>query len=149
MLSPFSQTCEVAIDTIAPGAPTLSSSDYLPGSSNGFAGDTGAFAVSANGTSDVVKFVYTTDGNDPTVLGSPSVAAATLGGGATIRITAREGANLLRVASVDRADNRGPVVDYRFTASAARVPVVERFLDRQLGDLSYAGTGTVGWTAAG
>jgi hypothetical protein len=144
--SPVSPKCEVGIDTTPPGAPTVSSTDYPQNSSDGFAGDTGVFTLDANGTSDVVKYVYTTDGNDPTVLGSPSVNATSLGGGATIKITAREGENRVRVRSVDRADNTGPIVDYVFDANAARPAVAQLPMDHSLGGLTYAGTGSVAWT---
>lgn len=146
LYSPMSPSCELTIDRTAPGAPMVSSTDYPPHSSDGYAGDTGVFTFGANGTGDVVKYVYTTDGTDPEVLGSPSVNATSLGGGATVRLTVREGENTVRVRSVDRADNPGPVVDYTFTANAARPAVAQLSMDLDFGDLTYAGTGSPSWT---
>lgn len=147
LLSPMSPDCEVGIDTTPPVAPAVTSAEYPQNSEHAFAGDSVRFTVRANGSSDVVRYVYTSDLTDPDPNGSPSVQAPTPGADATITITMREGENKLRVRSVDRADNSSSTyTEYVLRASGARPPTVQLPLDRDTGGLTYAGTASPQWT---
>ncbi|RZS36373.1 concanavalin A-like lectin/glucanase superfamily protein [Herbihabitans rhizosphaerae] len=148
LLSPWSGTCEVAIDTTKPGLPSVT-----PVQVPQYEGLPATLTLGANGTPDVVRYVYTTDAVDPTPIGSPSVNANGLGGDATIRVTAQQGETTVRVRSVDRANNPGEIFEFKFKARDKASVVSEWRLDRALDDaaaqrrpLSYAGTGAAAWT---
>ena len=102
-VSPRSTFCEFTVDTTPPAQPpTVVSGDFPTGDQfHGIAGTSGAFTLSANGVGDVAGFRYGYE-NPPLTY----VKASSLGGSATVRITAKHlGRNVVYVQSVDRAGN--------------------------------------------
>ncbi|MEO6088005.1 MAG: LamG-like jellyroll fold domain-containing protein [Umezawaea sp.] len=106
--------CEFYVDTAVPPAPTVA----LTGTAPQLQGDTANFSVSVPlataGLDDIDRFVYTTDGSDPSVQGSPSVprSPGLDSGGkvtATLAATAANGnQNLIRVKAVNKTGKPGP-----------------------------------------
>ncbi|WP_460443760.1 LamG-like jellyroll fold domain-containing protein [Amycolatopsis cihanbeyliensis] len=107
--------CEFEVDKTAPGTPAVSSTDYPGGGDTvaGGIGQTGAFTVTANGTSDVDHFLWsvTEDENDDP---RTRADADRLGGSALVRWTPTlAGPQTMFVRSVDRAGNRSEIVRYK------------------------------------
>jgi hypothetical protein len=106
--------CEFYVDTAVPLAPTVA----LTGTAPQLQGDTANFSVSVPlataGLDDIDRFVYTTDGSDPSVQGSPSVPrnpGLDSGGKVTANLasTAVNGnQNLIRVKAVNKTGKPGP-----------------------------------------
>ncbi|MEV4313780.1 LamG domain-containing protein [Actinocrispum sp. NPDC049592] len=108
--------CEFYVDTAVPLAPKLTPSGTAPVNQ----GDTATFNVQvdmANQIFDIDRFVYTTDGSEPSTQGSPSVKANRLveqGTGkntatAALTLTAvNANQNLLKVRAVSKAGLPGP-----------------------------------------
>lgn len=126
----WSSWCEFTVDTVAPAAaPSVSSATYPEGLWAGSAGTPGTFTVGAAGVSDVASYLYGLDENPPTT----SVAASSLGGGATVSITPPTNLpHTLYVRSVDRAGNASPVRSYQFSVGSGGL------LLPRTGDLSAA-----------
>ncbi|MFJ8476182.1 ricin-type beta-trefoil lectin domain protein [Kitasatospora sp. NPDC094011] len=104
----------VIADTVKPGTPFVSSSDYpADGLWHGTANQAGSFTFSpAPGTDDTAAYVYTLDG------GTPVTVAAT--GALTTSITpTTEGRRVLSVQSKDRAGNLSPPATYTFHVGQA------------------------------
>ncbi|MFC0429723.1 LamG domain-containing protein [Kutzneria buriramensis] len=106
--------CEFTVDTAVPKAPTVA----LTGQQPQLQGDPVTFSVSvplANaGLDDIDRFVFTTDGSDPSVQGSP-VANRNPGLDANGNVTATVNAtavngnqNLIRVKAVSKTNKPGP-----------------------------------------
>jgi hypothetical protein len=106
--------CEFGVDKTAPGVPVVSSTDYPGGGviPAGGIGQTGAFTVSANGTTDVQYFQWSvTDqqNDDPKTRVNPD----RLGGTGVFRWTPTTAGPLtVFVRSVDRAGNPSSIVKY-------------------------------------
>ncbi|MGH3861009.1 LamG domain-containing protein [Actinokineospora sp.] len=154
LLSPQSDSCEFGVDVTPPAVSSVSSTDYPENGLAGAAGKSGLFTFGPNGTADVASYVYTVDGTDPTTLGSPSVNATGTGATTTALITPIEGTNTVKVASVDRAGNRGPVKSYVFRANPPTAPIGSWKMDSTLSDsaagarhLSYTGTGSASYVS--
>jgi hypothetical protein len=109
--------CEFYVDSTPPLAPKVSRSGTTPVNQ----GDTASFAVSVDMATpdlyDIDRFIYTTDGSEPSTQGSPSVAAnrgVELNTGksiasATVNTTAvNANQNLLKVRAVNKAGTPGP-----------------------------------------
>jgi hypothetical protein len=130
---PFSQWCEMYVDTTAPGSPpAVSSTTYTeakPGDPNaafnGGPGQTAPFTFGANGVVDVAGFRYCEAAGQCTP--ANYVAADQLGGSASVPISpVAAGPNELCVQSVDRAGNLGPI--YRSDASSGKPVECYHFL---------------------
>ncbi|WP_255632731.1 LamG-like jellyroll fold domain-containing protein [Amycolatopsis sp. TNS106] len=106
--------CEFAVDKTPPGEPLITSEDYPGGGStqSGGIGQTGAFTISANGSADVRRFLWSvTDqqNDDP----QTPVNADTLGGSGVFRWTpTTDGPQTVFARSVDRAGNLSPIIKY-------------------------------------
>ncbi|WP_165960245.1 LamG-like jellyroll fold domain-containing protein [Actinocrispum wychmicini] len=106
--------CEFYVDTVVPLPPKVA----LTGRAPQVQGDLVAFAISVplatSGLDDIDRFVYTTDGSDPSVQGSPSVArnpGRDAGGNVTAALTATAvngNQNLIRVKAVNKTGKPGP-----------------------------------------
>ncbi|WP_084580489.1 LamG-like jellyroll fold domain-containing protein [Kutzneria sp. 744] len=106
--------CEFTVDTAVPKAPTVA----LTGQQPQLQGDPVSFTVSVPlataGLDDIDRFVYTTDGSDPSVQGSPTAKRnpgldANGNVTATVNATAVNGnQNLIRVKAVSRTSKPGP-----------------------------------------
>ncbi|WP_327008623.1 hypothetical protein OHA72_16055 [Dactylosporangium sp. NBC_01737] len=110
--SDWSASCTFVVDHTAPNTPGVSSVDYPENSPTptGEAGHPGTFVLTADGSDDVVEFLY---GSSPFGL-SQRVAATQPGGTATIQWAPRgTGLQTLYVASLDRAHLRSPVRAYK------------------------------------
>ncbi|MER7845079.1 ricin-type beta-trefoil lectin domain protein [Kitasatospora sp. NPDC096077] len=106
----------VVADTVKPGTPFVSSSDYPSDDLwHGTANQPGSFTFSpAPGTDDTAAYVYTLDG------GTPVTVAAT--GALTTSITpTTEGRRVLSVQSKDRAGNLSPPASYVFRVGQAGI----------------------------
>ncbi|MCP2331279.1 LamG-like jellyroll fold domain-containing protein [Actinoalloteichus caeruleus] len=119
--SPFSQYCGMAIDTTAPHqSPAVSSTVYPPDQWSGGIGRTGEFTFDANGVDDVVRYLYSTEHDNPTT----PVEADGIGGPATILVTpTSEGPLTLWVRSQDQAGNLSPITRYTYLVSGGSPPV--------------------------
>ncbi|WP_143219171.1 LamG domain-containing protein [Actinokineospora bangkokensis] len=107
--------CEFSVDSTVPLAPVLA-----PSNSPQNQGDTAAFTVkvdmATSGFYDIDRFVYTTDGSEPSTQGSPSVAAVqgTDSAGKPIATAALNTTavyatqNLVKVRAVNKAGTPGP-----------------------------------------
>jgi hypothetical protein len=98
--SDWAAPCYFTADLTSPSAPTVRSTDYPnDGAVHGGAGIPGLFTFGANGSTDTVRYVYSWYPS-----AGQSVNAPQPGADATVSIAPpRGGANLLVVASVDRA----------------------------------------------
>ena len=108
--------CEFYVDTSVPPGPTITPTGTTPVNQ----GDTATFAlyvpVGSSGPVNITRFIYTTDGSEPSTQGSPSVAANPLveaGGGtkayfASFTTSATNAnQNLIKVRAVNRAGTPG------------------------------------------
>jgi hypothetical protein len=130
---PYSQWCEIKVDTTPPAnPPAVGSTLYTeakPGdpnaAANGGPGETGTFTFGANGIADVAGFKYCEAAGQCTPVSY--VAAAQVGGSASVPVSpVAAGPNELCVQSVDRAGNPGPV--YRSDASSGKPVECYHFL---------------------
>ncbi|WP_144311978.1 LamG-like jellyroll fold domain-containing protein [Actinopolyspora erythraea] len=125
------------VDRVAPGsAPGVSSSVY-PADDNWHGGrDVPAeFTFDAAGVGDVDHYRY--GFQDPP---SKTVAADSLGGGATVTLTPpTDGPVDLYVQSVDRAGNRSPVTTHHFYVRAGNGPVAHWPLNGDVTDAAFLG----------
>lgn len=105
--------CEFYVDTAVPLAPSVA----LTGTKPELQGDQASFSIAVGlataDLDDIDRFVYTTDGSDPSVQGSPSVKRnAGLTDGkvtATLNATAANGnQNIIRIKAVNRTGKPGP-----------------------------------------
>ncbi|HVK22811.1 MAG TPA: LamG-like jellyroll fold domain-containing protein [Actinokineospora sp.] len=108
--------CEFYVDTAVPLAPVVTRTGATPVNQ----GDQALFSISVDLANtalyDIDRFVYTTDGSEPAVLGSPSIAATKFVDGngkttatATITTTAvQANQNLVKVRAVNKAGTPGP-----------------------------------------
>lgn len=108
---PWSDWCEITVDTVRPDRPpTVTSEDYPPTGGHGGVGVPGTFTFTSNAVDDIVSFRYGESRDVVTV-----VAADRVGGEATITYTpTSSGSDVLWVQSLDRAGNPGPWAEYRF-----------------------------------
>ncbi|MEV6927409.1 DNRLRE domain-containing protein [Dactylosporangium sp. NPDC051485] len=91
---------------------------YSAGTPAVYAGTPASFTLSAGGTSDVASYLYDLDITSP----GTSVAAATLGGTATVSLTpSTDGAHTLYARAVDRAGNKSPVRAYAFNVGSGSI----------------------------
>lgn len=82
---------------------------YSAGTPAVYAGTAANFTFTPGGTADVASYVYDLDIPTP----GTSIAAASLGGNATVSVTpSTDGAHTLYVQAVDRAGNKSPVRSY-------------------------------------
>ncbi|MDG6103914.1 hypothetical protein Daura_23655 [Dactylosporangium aurantiacum] len=110
--SAWSAACTFVVDRTVPNTPGVSSTDYPenPPAPTGEVGHPGTFTFTANGSDDVVEFLY---GTSPFSL-FQRVAADHPGGSATVQWTPRAtGVQTLYVASLDRAHLRSPARAYK------------------------------------
>ncbi|MET8758911.1 LamG domain-containing protein [Lentzea sp. NPDC004782] len=106
--------CEFYVDTVVPNAPTVA----LTGAQPQIQGDMASFSVAVPlatpGLDDIDHFVYSTDGSDPAVQGSPTIArdaALDANGNVTAKLTATAAngnQNIIRVKAVNRTGKPGP-----------------------------------------
>lgn len=90
--------CEFQVDTVAPNAPVVSSSDYPTTGFHGSPGRTGIFTFSPNGSTDVVRYKWS-------LMGGASGEVET-GGTVNVPITpTQSGPNSLTVQAFDKAGN--------------------------------------------
>ncbi|MGW5723224.1 LamG domain-containing protein [Amycolatopsis sp. NPDC003865] len=103
--------CEFVVDSKAPLAPTLTRSGTPPSLQGDPANFTLSVPMATSGLFDIDRFVYTTDGSEPSTQGSPSVPATQAGDGtatAALSTTAVNGnQNLVRVKAVNKAGTPG------------------------------------------
>nr|CTQ95873.1 putative hydrolase [Kibdelosporangium sp. MJ126-NF4] len=143
LVSHWSPHCEFEIDTIAPFQPEVVSDDYPSGRSSGGVGKVGAFTFKPHWKSHdtaYYEYSFTTNGGDG--LGT-RVWPERFNGPATIQwAPTLTGPQSLYVRSVDRAENKSPIVEYRFDVSDYQVGVsgkVARWsFDDSLKDVSDA-----------
>ncbi|WP_432831345.1 RHS repeat-associated core domain-containing protein [Dactylosporangium sp. CA-092794] len=91
---------------------------YSAGTPAVYAGTAASFTFSAGGTSDIASYLYDLDIPTP----GASVAAASLGGNATVSVTpSSDGAHTLYVQAVDRAGNKSPVRSYQFNVGSGSI----------------------------
>ena len=136
--SPYA-SCEFEVDTVAPGAPTLMSSDYPSEDDSkdgsGAIGETGQFVISApSQADDIDSYVVTL--NDEELVAGRSVAVHP--SQTTIMVTPTRGAeNTLRVWSKDRAGNVSPnPAVYRFVVNKVYTePVAHWSFDQRDGEV--------------
>lgn len=120
VLSPYAgatvQWLNFTVDTTAPGAPLVTSSDYpADGSWNKGAGQAGSFTFTRPSNSpDVTGFVYGLDTTPAT-----EVAANSSGVGTASITPPTDGSHVLNVRSKDRAGNLSAVVAWRFNVGRA------------------------------
>jgi len=114
--SDWAAPCYFTVDDTPPSAPTVQSTDYPNDNAvHGGAGLPGLFTFGANGSSDVVQYVYSwylhpTEGK--------AVDAPQPGADVTVSIAPPDGGyNLLVVSSVDRAGLISPETDYQVSAA--------------------------------
>lgn len=150
LLSAFSDKCEFGVDTVRPGPPAVTSTDYPPAQLAGGPGRTGIFTVQSNGTTDVKSFLYTFT-QDEVSEPSTRIQANEVGGTATIPWTPiLDGRQFLYVRSVDRAGNQSDL--YRYEIRVQRHdPLVEGVqghwrLNTDLADSSGNGRALLAWT---
>lgn len=107
-------TTPFVVDTVKPGAPTVTSADYpSDGLWHGMANQPGAFTITpAAGTGDLAAYVYTLDGAAPVTL--PTTASVT-----TNIAPTTEGRRVLSVQAKDRAGNLSPPWEYVFHVGQA------------------------------
>ncbi|MCM0674484.1 DNRLRE domain-containing protein [Micromonospora phytophila] len=109
--SDWSPACRFTVDTTAPPAPEVTSTDYPSGwnwPGHGGPGIPGRFTFTAKGADDVAGFRY-----GP--FGATTLVAADASGTATITWTPDNyGPRRLYVQTVDRTGNRSPVTVYEF-----------------------------------
>jgi hypothetical protein len=138
--SPVSATCEFSVDTTRPSSPpAVTSTDYpSDGNFHGGVGQTGAFTLGAAGVPDVAAYQF--GWADPP---TTQVAAASLGGGATVTATPpAQGLNTLFVRSVDRAGNLSDLTRYTFLAGGPTGPVGQWLMDEGSGTTLNDGSGS-------
>ncbi|MGW4894124.1 ricin-type beta-trefoil lectin domain protein [Kitasatospora sp. NPDC004240] len=104
----------VIADTVAPGAPTVTSASYPnDGLWHGAANQGGSFTFTpAAGTGDLVGYVYTLDGAAPVTVNATSNVSTTI-------TPTTEGRRVLSVQAKDRAGNLSPPVEYVFHVGQA------------------------------
>ncbi|MEV4637543.1 RHS repeat-associated core domain-containing protein [Actinoplanes sp. NPDC049548] len=135
--SPWSAYCEFTVDTTAPAAPSVTSTDYPAGQWSGGVGSAGKFTLSASGTTDVAAYQYGLDVNPP----DQSVNTASPGASATVTITpSTAGAHTLYVRSRDRAGNLSSVKAYTFSVGGAAI-TAPRDGDLSAGFVAIEGSG--------
>lgn len=112
---PVSATLSFTVDPTAPGSASVSSTDYPTGAWSKDAGQSGIFTLSAPGTSDLAGFAYGLDQNPPL----SDVRTTTT---ANVTITPpTDGPHSLWVQAIDKAGNRGPLVEYTFNVGQGAV----------------------------
>ncbi|MFL6072998.1 MAG: DNRLRE domain-containing protein [Mycobacteriales bacterium] len=114
--SGWTDPCAAVVDVTAPAQrPDVSSTDFPPAGTGLPAGHPGTFTFGAAGVADVAGYRY-----GLTSPPSTAVAAAGLGGPATVQVTpTQSGPASLYVRSVDRAGNLGPITRYDFFVGVA------------------------------
>ncbi|WP_344136373.1 hypothetical protein [Luedemannella flava] len=104
------------IDTTAPPAPTVTSTDYPAEAWAGQPGMPGLFTLSAGGATDVVSYRYGLDENPPT----HTEPTTTAGASAAVVVTPDAvGTHVLYVVAIDAAGNQSTSATYTFRVSAA------------------------------
>jgi hypothetical protein len=132
--SGLSATCYFTVDNTAPSTPTITSPNYPSGVLDQ-GGAPVQFVLGANGSSDVIGYVFSWEQDlpgpviatigpfavpqpqDPFSITSAFVRASSLGGSATLSLLPPNGnfaPETLYVASLDRAFNESPVATYTF-----------------------------------
>jgi hypothetical protein len=107
--------CEFNVDSTTPLAPIVSRQGAAPVNQ----GDVASFSVTVDmatsGFYDIDRFVYTTDGSEPSTQGSPSVPATKVVNGSSITATAtvnttaiNANQNLVKMRAVNKAGTPGP-----------------------------------------
>jgi RHS repeat-associated protein len=115
--SPWSSWCEFTIDTTAPSAPAVSSTDYPANTWSKGAGQEGSFTFSTT-AGDVNAYLYGLDTNPPTTSAGPPSP----GGPVTVRLRpATNGPHTLYVRTQDRAGNVSSVTAYAFFVGSVAV----------------------------
>lgn len=139
--------CEFTVDTVAPNVPGVSSPVYKEdGNFHGSIGHTADFTFSANGSTDVKKYLYGWETPPTTEVAAPSPGASV-----TIPLTpppvpgsadpTRGGLLTLYVRSADQAENRSPIRAYAFSIGSASGPVGEWPLNETSGTTLYDTSG--------
>ncbi|MBV1855187.1 LamG-like jellyroll fold domain-containing protein [Catellatospora tritici] len=127
--SPSTPTCQFGVLKTAPGAPTVTSTDFPPSGVNGRAGETGAFTFTSAGGSTPVAYVWGVNVAPPVTATGPIVPQSgwgkttASGGTASIQLNInRVGPNILYVYAIDAANNASAVFPYAFTADPRATP---------------------------
>jgi hypothetical protein len=111
--SPWTEGCHFTVDTVAPTAPLVTSTEYSECSDTCVAGPaSGEFTFSSPLTADVVSYVYTLSGEAPV-----TVHPAVPGGDVTISLTPGAGIRTLSVNARDAASNTSVTVNFTFRVS--------------------------------
>ncbi|MGW4211693.1 LamG domain-containing protein [Lentzea sp. NPDC004789] len=125
--------CEFQVDSVAPNAPVVSSTDYPKGGFNGSPGHTGVFTFSPNGSTDVVRYGWSLNTNTF----ANRVEAS---GAVDVPITpTQSGPNTLYVRSYDKAGHPSPAQTYDFMVADLSRPVAAWNFD-ELGGTTAADT---------
>lgn len=114
---PWGPWCEFTIDTVKPGAPRVSSTDYPDDNSwgHGGAGSPGTVTLRPAGDDDVAGYIYQLDS------GTKQTEITAIGD-ATITLTpAEDGRRTLTVRAKDRAGNLSEPTAYSFNAGRAGI----------------------------
>ncbi|MBC6451733.1 LamG domain-containing protein, partial [Actinokineospora xionganensis] len=123
LLGPQSETCSFIVDTVVPGQPVVTSTQYPAATTSGGVGVGGKFTLAAPaGTSDIDHYLYsfTSGGDDPRTVAKPTV----LNGSAVVSWTPMaSGPQVMSVRSVDRAGNRSAIVRYAIDVGDYQVGV--------------------------
>ncbi|MET8760275.1 LamG domain-containing protein [Lentzea sp. NPDC004782] len=130
--------CEFQVDSVAPNAPVVSSTDYPTSGLNGAPGRTGVFTFSPNGSTDVVRYGWSlntdTFANRVEASGAVDVPITPTG----------SGLNVLYVRSYDKAGHPSPTQTYLFRvadAPRATPPVAVWNFDETGGTVAADSTG--------
>ncbi|WNV89664.1 LamG domain-containing protein [Umezawaea sp. Da 62-37] len=112
----YSELCEFEVDTTAPPAPTVSSTDYPAGVVAGSPGRTGVFTISSGGSADVVRYGWSLNRDN----GFEHRVGT--GGTTTILVTPDyQMTNTLYVTAFDRAGNQARTT-YSFIVDGPTAP---------------------------
>ncbi|WP_285752055.1 LamG-like jellyroll fold domain-containing protein [Lentzea sp. NBRC 105346] len=135
--SSWSALCEFEVDSVAPNAPTVVSTDFPQTGPGGPVGRTGNFTITPNGNTglngkmDIDHYAWAL--NSGTV--GTRVDVKTADGKVVVPITpTRGGTNMLYVQAIDRAGNRlAEPVTYKFNVADPAGPVGAWLLDEKSG----------------
>ncbi|GIF23507.1 RHS repeat-associated protein [Actinoplanes tereljensis] len=139
--SAWSADATFSVDTTAPAAATVTSTDYPSGGWSKGADQAGSFTLGTS--SDFEGFVYGLDQNPP------ATEVRAISGAATVSLAPdRDGAHTLYVRSRDAAGNYGPLTTYAFNAgqAALTLPVKGQLVTGSTGVQAAAPATVTGYT---
>ncbi|MFC5286203.1 LamG-like jellyroll fold domain-containing protein [Actinokineospora guangxiensis] len=149
-VSTWSGNCEMHIDTVTPGTPTITSASYPAGHPGGGVGVPGTFTLSPPATDphqdiDYYLYGFTDTGGEPVAKANPSQLNAP----ATISwVAQKSGPQVLTVKAVDRAGNTSAAVNYPLTVADYQVGVSGKVAHWSFADslADTSGIKTLGFT---